>query len=193
MGRSTLAAGAIALLLIATACGDDGGGSGSSGDDAEYVDAIAAAMTAEMSEQDLALFGEDGARCTAAAIVDAIGVDGLIALGLDLDAIENGDQLDESDLSAEQVEPLADGVLDCIDLGAAFAAESEGAISDDAANCLGDRMKSSETFRDVFVQGLLGGDSVDPFAAADSSAQAEIIEMVTDCLTPEELAQLGSG
>lgn len=170
--------------IVLAACGDDGGSS----DEAAYTDAIATQIS-ENADADTMPLSDEQADCVASGFVNVIGVDGLNDLGLDLDSIEAGEELDESELSEDQARELTDEIFDCVDLTELMLAEIGSDVSEESAACLSDRLRESETFRDLIAAGLIGDDAA---LEDDTAAQGAIIDVMTECLSGEELAELGS-
>ena len=100
------------------------------GRDAEYVDAVTAAMWRNMQgDGDLPDgIDEETARCVATSTVEIVGVDQLEAAGITLEALE-GDLDDLEDpfdlVDSAQAEALADEFFDCVDLVGLMAAEED--------------------------------------------------------------------
>lgn len=193
-------AAALALLLAVSACGggdDAGGGDG----EAALVEALGAEIWTQMqSDEELPEeLDKEAATCVAQVIVDVVGYDELEEAGVTVEALESGglddvpNQFDE--LSVEQAGELADGTLGCVDFESVVARQfaADDTISEGSARCLADGMLQSEGFRDLIVQGIVGGE--DAFAAAtqDSALAGMVFQLMADCLTPEELSSLMGG
>lgn len=160
------------------------------GSDAAFVDAITAAVLADQPGAGAPL-GETEARCMAEGIVDELGVEGLLELGLSVEAIEQGETLEDAALSEEQAGDIADATIGCLDIAELMAAQfPPGAVSDESLECLGDRLAEAASFRQFVIDGILGRES-GSFEDADPETQVEFTEIITDCLTAEELVELG--
>lgn len=189
--RRVVALGAIGTLAaLLVGCGDDGGSA--DGGEGDYVDAIAAQIEAESETESGLPVSEDEARCLATGFVDALGVDGLVDLGLDVEAIEAGEELDESQLSEDEARTVTDAMFECVDFTALFVESMAGSdVSEESAECLAEGLEGSDAFRDMIVAGMLGGDA-GSFEQQDPETQAAFTEIVTECLSGEELLNLGS-
>lgn len=180
----------VALLVIAAACGDDDGGGGSSEGSDAFVDAIALAMAADEPSLGDATLGDDDYRCMASSFVDVLGSDGLIERGLTVEAIDGGAELDETSLTEAEALGIAEGVLDCVDFGTLFAEGLAGdVISAESGECVGSALADSDVFKRLIVSEMIGGGSGDnPFDELPIEDQTEIIDIVINCFSAEELA-----
>ncbi|MFQ5948314.1 MAG: hypothetical protein ACE5KX_05600 [Acidimicrobiia bacterium] len=135
-------------------------------------------------------FGEAEATCVAESAVDEFGIEGLVELGITVDNA-NPENLFEN-ATSEQVDAIVDITLNCVDFRRFFTEQmTAGAeISDESAKCLADGMLEAEFFRPLVAQGLRGEEAE---FGDDPEAAAEVIELVIECLSPEELIQLGGG
>jgi hypothetical protein len=93
-------------------------------------------------------------------------------------------------LSDADADALVDAMLECIDFGEVMVAEAPIDISDESAECIGDRIEQVDAFRDAMAQALTGEQSLD-FEELGLEVQADMVEVFTACLTPEEIVQLG--
>ncbi len=173
----------VTVVLLAAACGGDD----LSGGDQAISDAIFDQMMADTDPDNP--FGETESRCFADGVVRDIGVADLAELGMTAESIEAGTEPADVDLSDEQVDIMTDLMLDCVDFRSAFIDEfTKEGVSDESAECLADG------FDDDFIRALakaeLSGEDADP---TEDPAQAEkFFNLVTDCLSFEELTELGS-
>jgi hypothetical protein len=183
-----------ALALVAAGCG---GGSDSASDSAEgepYSDAIVAAFQQSESEDPSPITDED-ARCAADRIVGILGAERLSNAGITPDDIASSDNVKAAvpDLTSDEAAEITDAIYECIDFGELFAAgfaasaATDGVtLPEDKVECLGENFKNSERLREAFANSILTGE--DPDFQNDTSL---ITEILGDCLTIEELLELG--
>ncbi|MFH1103393.1 MAG: hypothetical protein V1757_00395 [Actinomycetota bacterium] len=170
-----------AMLLVA-ACGDDS----SSNADPQLV----SSLRSNISESPQAQSGElpitdESAQCFAEGVVDELGAETVTA-GIDLsfDAFM-------ATLSAEQRRLVVDVMLGCVDVADALVSEMSGSgtgLSEDSARCVIEGMLASDAFRDAVGESFVSGDST---FASDAVVTA-MLPVFLECLTPEELANLGN-
>lgn len=203
------------FVLVVAACGDSGGDTPTTDDtdatatteadattttEAEATtttaeegrDAVVAAVKEGILES---AGGDDGfaisdgeAQCVAEDVVDALGVGGVVELGLSVDDAEGDPFANATD---EQIGQVVDAMLDCVDFRTALLPEIAGdGISDESAGCVVDGMLAADFFRPALIDSL--GSGGDVAFEDDPEAAGAMIEIVLECLTPEELAELGS-
>ncbi len=181
------------FALVATACGGGGGGEGGNGsgldsDQQAISDAIFNQIMAGGTDD--TPFGQPEARCFSDGIAGGFTAAELIELGLSVENIEAGTEPGDVPLSDGQADRMTKLMTDCVDFRSLFVEEfTAGGVSDESAGCLADG------FDDEFIQALakaqLTGDNTDPL---QNPEQAEtIFGLITDCLTFEELSNLGNG
>jgi hypothetical protein len=93
-------------------------------------------------------------------------------------------------LTDDDADALVDAMLDCIDFGEVMVAQAPIDISDQSAECIGDRIEQVDAFRDAMARALTGEQALD-FEELGLDVQADMVEIFTACLTPEEMVRLG--
>jgi hypothetical protein len=167
----------LALLLAVAGCGDDDAGGGG---DVALMGDLAEQIKGGQTGDQLGLSDED-AVCFASGLIDALGGERMAdALQLEFEEFMSG-------ASIQERRTVVDAMFDCIDFGALMTQEVAGEISADAANCLGDGLAASDGFRDALTQSF--GSADDPFE--DPALLGELLPVVLECLSAEELIQLG--
>lgn len=123
----------------------------------------------------------EDAACFAGGLIDEFGA-ARIAEAIDL-------EFEEFMRSATRAErrSVVDTMLGCANFGALFTQQFSGAISAESASCLADSFLGSDGFRDALADSSASGDS----AFDDPDLQAELLPAMLDCLSAEELIQLG--
>lgn len=182
MKRTTIVLAALALL--AAGCGDDDLVGGA---DQEAVAALSQSIAEAQASNPDAPIGEEETACIAAGMVEEFGADRI------LETVEAGRTFEDfiAGASTDERRAVVDLALGCADLGAMMVSEFAGSgVSDDSARCLADRMLASDAFRDVVADGLVTGD-FEPSEDAAAGLLEELLPAFLECLTPEELANLG--
>lgn len=172
------------MVLVAVACG--GGDSGLDDTEQAMADAIAAQM---LDDGDTT---EAEAQCVGEGVVDEMGMDRLIEVGLDRSAVESGTGPDDVELSDEDIDSLLDPMLDCIDFAAVFTesmTSGDDAISEESADCIAAGI-SDDTIRSAARAGLTG-DEFDP--VDDQDVLGEVFDLMAECLTSEEFRAVTGG
>lgn len=136
-------------------------------------------LPAGVDEESAQCFGE---RLEEAEVFRRYAVESILA-GSDA----AGQDLPLSDADADA---LVDAMLDCIEFGEVIVAQAPIDISDESAHCIGDRIERVDAFRDAMARALTGEQSLD-FEELGLDVQADMVEIFTACLTPEEMVQLG--
>lgn len=110
--RSRLVAVLAAPVLVFSlvACGDDDGGGGSPR--AQAIRQVSDLMMAD-DEAEMMGFDREAADCVAAAVVDAVGAERVLA---ELDESGDLDGLDDDDLDPEIAMALVGAIFECIDI-----------------------------------------------------------------------------
>ena len=161
-----------ALVMIAVACGDDDGGGSS---DSVLSKAIAGAIIADPSGDPATT--EDQAQCMANTFIDTIGDDGLVELGVTLEAVEGGMQLEDVGLSDEQMQSYIDASLECIDVESLL---TEGLVNDGMsekdASCIADN---------------LDPDLMSEFAGVDPSSNPDLTNEILDVMADCDVSEFG--
>lgn len=183
---------AVALVaIVAAGCGGGDGGGGSSAQESEYADAIAASFLSSSAGEDSQATDEDAA-CVGDRFVSIIGVDQLEAADATPESIEAADSLEAvvPDVTEEQAGQLVDATFECVDVGAIFAAQIASntgvTLADDKIECLAENFRTNEDLRALFAQSILTGTDPDFDASPDA-----LIAIVGDCLTTEDLLEIG--
>lgn len=199
MTRKALAAIALAgaFAFVAASCGggDEGGNGGSGSSEGQvYEEAIVAAFR-EADDGEESPIPEEDARCAADRFVGILGVDRLVSAGITPEEIRNSQSLSEvvPDLTTEEANQLTEAIYECIDFSAVFAAgfassaAADGVtLPEDKLACLGENFEKSDRLREAFATSILTG--VDPDFETDTDL---ILEILGDCLTIEELIEIG--
>lgn len=92
--------------------------------------------------------------------------------------------------TAEERRTVVDSILGCVDANAAFTEmfSADGTVSEQSASCVADAMLASEEFLDAVAESLTGSE----FDMDESPQVMEaLLPAFFDCLSPEELANLG--
>jgi len=182
--RRVLIVGA-AMMLLAACGGDDGGGGADlSGDDQVLADAIADAMIADGATETL---GAEEAACFGNGIVGEMGSARLTELGLDAAALEAGTTPSDVDLSDDEINTMADVMIECVDFTEMIVDEMLATgVSQEGAECIADGFDEaliSEMAKASFSQ-------ADGESEADEIVMAEMLSLMTDCLSAEDLGNL---
>ena len=178
-----------ALALVVTACGDDDATDNTGAP--TPTDAASSAVINELQQEILA--GADTgsdiplddaqALCFASGLVGEFGAE---AMG---QAVQM--EFEEFMAQATPAERLivVDTMLGCVDFTETMAGQFDGAISAEAATCLSDSFIGSDAFRTALANSF-GSADTDPFE--DPALVAEMLPAMLECLTAEELLNLGS-
>lgn len=177
----------LVLGLVAAACGDSGGGERSSAEQA-LVDAIRDEILDD--EDPDSPFGEAEATCVGEGAVGRLGVDGLLELGITVEDADPGNAFEGA--TDEQIDAVIDVTLDCVDFRQVFvdSITAEADISSESADCLGDALGTKEFLAPIVAAGFRGESTE---FGDDPEAAQQVFEAIVDCLSAEELANLGSG
>lgn len=169
----------IALALVAPACGDD-----TPSADPAMVANLSRRIAENQAGSDAFDMTDDETECFAIGIIDLFGGERITA-ALDLEFSEFMATAD-----AGERREVVDIMLGCVDLGDDLARElgGEGELSEEAARCLADTMLESDAFRDATAESFVN--EGDPFQ--DPDLVAELLPAMLECLSPEDLAELGS-
>ncbi|MCJ7726021.1 MAG: hypothetical protein MUP76_06490, partial [Acidimicrobiia bacterium] len=185
----------VVLALVAVACG---GGSSLSPEDEGLVDEVMAAMDISPPEGfPPELFGDTEARCWAEAMLTAVGADGLRAVGFGADGFSDKEGADAALngvfdlLTDETAGEYLEMAMECVDF-AVFVAEDmiDGGLSHDAAYCIADKIVASDSFFEATIASM---QDAEPSEEAQAELTALTFQTMTECLSPEELAELMGG
>jgi hypothetical protein len=179
----------IVIALVAAACGDSGGDGGElSAAEQTLADAIAAEIMVD-ADPDSPL-GQVEAQCVGDAAVRELGIDGLLEIGFTSEGESPENILDEA--SPEQRQQIIDITLECVDFAAVMveAIAEDGSISEESATCIGDGLTEGNLLEPLVVSGL-EGTSFDDVIEQDPDTATAFLEVFLECLSAEELAQLG--
>lgn len=177
----------IVLALVAAACSSDSEG----GDLTESEQAIADAIRDEIladSDPD-SPFGEAEAKCVGDEAVRELGTDGLLEIGINAENADPGDAFETA--TPEQIDTIIDVTLGCVDFRQVLvdSITADSNISDESAGCLADALGADEFLRPAVAAGFTGDDV--EFGDDPELTQA-LFAAITDCLTAEELVELGN-
>ena len=177
----------LVLGLVAAACGDSGGGERSAAEQA-LVDAIRDEILED--EDPESPFGEAEATCVGEGAVDRLGVEGLLELGITVENADPGNAFEGA--TDEQIDAVIDVTLDCVDFRQVFidSITADSDISSESADCLGDALGTKEFLAPIVEAGFRGEDT--EFGDDPEAAEA-VFEAIVECLSAEELANLGGG
>jgi hypothetical protein len=171
--------------VVTAACG---GGEGDDG--AALSDAIADAMMEDAAED--SPFGREQAECFGDEVVERMGVDRLVAVGLSVEDIERGAEPGSVDLSDEDVSNMTDAVTECIDFGRLVVDQmtADMPLSDESADCLVAGINDAGFLR-AFAESSFIDESVP--SELENEMISTLFDLVGDCLTAEELGNIGGG
>jgi hypothetical protein len=173
--------------------GDEkGGGSGGDQSDAELEASVAAALQTNLSAAGgggSSEITDAQSACMAQGLIEELGVARVIELDL-----ASSDELNLSVAEAKAVIPI---LKSCFDFNGLIAegilAEAGNSLSSSSARCVADGFAALPLVDELLTIELTGGDSSTfDFNSLDQGTQAELFEVFTTCLTPEELAALAN-
>lgn len=169
----------VALTVAAAACGsdDDGGGSASAGADTPIGQALAAQILDDSDSEDGSVAQtEEEARCWAGKIVDDVGEERLEELGV---TAENVGEIEDIDFTDDELDALVDGMFECIDVTAAFAAQFEEDFGAEGAQCVAENL-DQEFVKDMMKIAVSGDATAEP---PDEFFQA-FLDIAAECDLP---------
>ncbi len=175
------------VAMLAAGCGGDGG-SNLNEDEQVLADAIAEAMLAE-DTGDMP-FGEEEASCFGDRIVEEMGVDGLVAVGLDAAALEAGTSPADVDLSDDDIDKMSQVMVECVDFRGVLVESMTGSgVSEEGARCIADGI-SDDLIAEMAASGLAdpSGETVMTDALTE-----QMFSLMAECLTAEDLSNMGGG
>ncbi len=150
--------------LLAGACGsDDGGG------DSALRDAIAESILDDSRDSGPS---EDEAKCIADAALDTLGTDRLVDLGVTVEAVEEGMEFPEDELSDEETEAYVNASLDCVDTSSLIVDEmvADG-VSEEDAKCIAENLDE-----DLFAKFATAGSPDE-----DPELMGAMIDVMSEC------------
>lgn len=167
----------VALGLVVASCGG--------GDDGEAIAAAIADGMMEGAGED-SPFDRTEAECFGTEVVDRMGVDRLVSVGLSLEEIENGAEPGSADLSGEDLDDMTDAMTTCIDFGRLVVdgMVAELPISDASADCLAGGINQENFLRDIAESSLRGED---PPVEVQTEMTSTLFGLIDDCFTAEEM------
>lgn len=179
----------LVFVLVIAACGDDDTGSddgGSGGGDAPaglVDDLTQEILEGSSSDSDLPLTDEQAA-CFATGLIDDFGAERMVdALQLEFEEFMANASLDER-------MTVVDTMLECMDFSEMMATEFGSQMSAESAECVADAFVESQAFR-VALANSFGDSTDDPFE--DPAVMEEVLPAMLECLSAEELMNLGDG
>jgi len=175
--------GVLLLLgLVVVSCG------GESDDGPALASAIADGMM-EGADAD-SPFDRADAECFGGEVVERMGVDRLVAVGLSLEDVQSGADPGSVDLSSDDVDQMTDALTACVDFGRLVVDSmvADLTISDSSADCLVAGINEANFLR-AFAESSLLDAEIDP--SLEGEMTSALFAMIADCLTPEELQGLG--
>jgi hypothetical protein len=165
------------LSLIAVSCGDDDATDGNDPLVTDFTEQITAGRTSDQFG-----FTDEDAVCFAGGLIDELGGERIAgALDLEFEEFMAG-------ASDQERKTVVDVLINCADFASLLTAEFSQAISGDSARCLGDAFVASEGFRAALADSF--GTGADPLD--DEELMGEMLPVMFDCLSAEELIELGS-
>ncbi len=177
----------VALMLLVAACGG-GGDAGLSEDDQVLADAIAQEMLASSAATEGV--GAEEAACFGNGIVSEMGAARLAAVGLGVDALAEGASPDTADLSADDIDKMSKVMVDCIDFRAVITEQMVASgVSEDGAKCI------AAGFDDELIAEMAKASLEDPSGSSVTSdtVMAQVFSLMGECLSAEDLGNLGGG
>ena len=149
----------------------------------DYTDAIAVVILAQAGFESVS---KTDARCAAAGVVGAVGVDKLHQLGLSAKTIANSKQLPklEGSLTDAQATEVANALLDCIDFGRVIAGQIEAGsttgfrATDAQIACINTKVESNAAVREAIASSYTG---------ATNAPAVDILGLAATCLPPSAL------
>jgi len=181
---------ALAACLLVVACGDDAAttttGAAGGADNSALVAALGSKISSspQASTTDFQ-FDDQSIACFAGGLVDQLGAD-VVAANVDKEFDAFMASLDQS-----QRRTVVDVLFDCVDVADAMVAGMSGegsGLSEASARCVLDAMLASDAFRDAVAESFVSGDS----SFESDALVAAMLPIFFQCLTPEELANLGN-
>ena len=184
----------LAFSMVAAACGgdDDGGGSDLSSGERALADAIADQLLDD-PDDDLPMTRAQ-AQCISEGMVDDVGLDKLVEIGLSEEAVRAGTGPDDVDVPDEVVNDFVDVMMDCVDMAALMVAgmTEDGDVSEDSAKCLADGIV--EDYEDFLEQAARSGITGEEFdVGEDARLMVGIMTLMADCFTDEEFTEIMGG
>lgn len=171
----------LALLLVLAACGDDDGGDASPGADDDLVSGLTEQILSDTDTDDFPLTNAQ-AGCFAEGLIGEFGGERMVeAMDMEFEDFMTG-------ASQTERRQVVDTLLECADFGAMLTAEFSSDVSPESSRCLADAFTGSDVFRDALANSF-GSDAGDPFE--DPALFEAIFPAMLECLSPEELLQLG--
>jgi hypothetical protein len=173
----------VLLVLLTLVIGACGGSAALEDDEQVLADAIADFISEEEALEDSPI-SESEVRCLAEDTVRTLGVDGLAEIGITPDSIPEENPFEGA--SDVHVDALVDAYFSCLDAPSAFAEAltAEGAVSEESAQCVGDTLDEDGLLRPLLRASLAGEDP-------EPEMFSELLRVMVECLTPEELAEMG--
>lgn len=150
-----IAAALASLALLATACGDDGGGGISGIDGAASADdpLVQAIVDDIMADSDGITTERAEAECFVGNVVGSLGKERLTALGV---SETNVAALDEIDWTEDEARTVVDNMFGCMDLTDNFIEQMElGDLDESQTDCVRG-VFSEDALKDFFVASFTG-------------------------------------
>jgi protein involved in sex pheromone biosynthesis len=158
----------LALMLVLVACGGDDAAGQSAEEQAKAAE-IKAELLADTSATN-PFADEAAATCFADGIVGEFGVERI-------NALDTGSGLEAgmANMTTEEQTKMADLALGCIDFQQVIKDQmAASGLPEETANCVADGL-NEDMLRGLFLTQASGG---------DPSQNAELLQVVMDCLTP---------
>ncbi len=176
----------LTLALVFVACGDDDSGdsdAAAGGENSQLISSLSAKIVADAEDDDEFQFTDEQAACFAVGLIDVFGAERIAeTLQMDFDDFM-------AQASAGERAAVVDTMLGCADFGQVLTQEFAGSISQESSRCLADAFVNSEAFRAAMADSFADS-TVDPFD--DPALAAEMVPAMLECLTADELIQIGS-
>lgn len=184
-GITTLGPLVVGGLLVGCGGGGDDGADGARDDPAERaaaVEVLTGIFAGQADPGAVLSFDAGQASCAAEAVVDALGVERLEELGLDL-ATGEPPTMAEPPLGTREAREVYGGIGDCIDLTARIAADlaAGGDLDEATARCTAERYLDTSVARDALA------------GSTDPELPAEIDAAVAEARAACTEAEAGAG
>lgn len=192
---SRLATALIATTMLAAACGDSGGTDTTRSDDTPATGLSSVEQELSNAIRDSILedpdpdspFGEAEASCIGEQAVSEFGVEGLLELGVTVDNANPADVFEGA--TDEQIDTVIDVTLRCVDFTTAFVEAAAGDVSSESAQCLGDGLEETGLFKPL-IRAEFRGEEFD--FTSDPDVTSALFALITECLSADEILDLGS-
>jgi hypothetical protein len=196
--RRVIGSALVAVLALA-ACGSSGGGGGgaaSSDKGQQYVDAIMKNYDKNGAKSG---FTRSQAKCIAAGMVDAAGVDTLQSVGTPDEVASGGNPFQElgKKLTPAQANEVVAVITDgrCFDFKQLVVKQAKGdnsgsfdKLTDPQIECFFGKLLDNKAFKQAMADSILGRDSSSSAFSKAFSDQSAVFKILSDCnIKPSQL------